>query len=69
MAKTKGPMAPLDSNQDWRVESDARTLSEAQLIQADKARHGKALKKAKQMAETKMQEARELKKLGKRPRY
>lgn len=69
MAKTKGVTNSIDSDQTWKHEQDARTLAEAAGIKADPKRMGHAVKHAKKMADTKMAEAKELKKLGNKPRF
>ena len=48
----------------WRMESDARTLAEAQEIIADKERHADAVKAAQQMVADDMKKFNALKKIA-----
>lgn len=48
----------------WRMESDARTLAEAQEILADKERHADAVKMAQQMVVDDMKKLNCLKKVA-----
>ena len=48
----------------WRMESDARTLAEAQEILADKERHADAVKAAQQMVADDMKKFNALKKIA-----
>ena len=59
---------PVMSAQDkkWEAESDARTLAEAKVIAADKARLKAAAVAAKRMADDKMKEARAMKQVAKK---
>lgn len=69
MAKPKGKSMPIESEQNWKAQNDARTLAEAAAIKTDKARMKPAIKEATKMAASKMAEAKELKRLGNRPMF
>lgn len=69
MGKSKAKIQGIESEQNWRAQNDARTLAEAAGIKADKKRLGPAMKEASKMAAAKMAEAKELKRLGDRPRF
>lgn len=54
----------VKSDADWEAESDARTITEAEVIKADQGRFTRAQAKAKIMLEEKQIEAKALKKLA-----
>ena len=50
----------------WQAEDDVRTLSQAKIIAADRARCSRACVAAKRMAGEKMKEARAMENIGKK---
>jgi len=64
MPKMVGKMSAEDKR--WQAECDARTLSEAMVIQKDKARLSAAASAAKKMMDDKMQEARAMKTIARK---
>lgn len=60
-------MTRVMSNDDWKAQSDASTLAEAEAIRADKARLAKAASAAKQMAADQAEKLRGLQKVAGQP--
>ena len=60
-------MASIEEDENrWHAESDARTLSEANIIGKDKSRLTAAIQQAKIMAEKEQEEAKSMKTVAKR---
>ncbi len=60
-------MAKVDAvepEKNWRAESDARTLRDANVIKGDPKRFRLAVRKAKKMSEESMDEAKAMKKVS-----
>ena len=64
--KKKGVMSMPVMDKKWQAEDDVRTLSQAKLIAADRARCNRACAAAKRMAAEKMKEARAMENVGKK---
>lgn len=56
-AKATIGMPAVADDWKWQAESDARTLTEAEQVRMDKARHGRAVKALKAQAKVSRQEA------------